>query len=366
MKIIFTGGHHTSALEVAKELLRRGHEVYWVGHESSMARVEAPAVEYEEVKGAGIRFIPLRSGKPAGYDPWWQLKLAGAFLRSLRLLRGVKPDLVVGWGGYLSVPVVTAAWLLRTPALIHEQTRVSGRANRVLARFAAKIMVAWPDVRYDYPKEKTVVVGLPLRREVVGRRARRGGGKTPGLLVLGGKQGSRVLNEAVFANLETLLEGLRVFHQCGFAAGRRDLKKARRLKRRLPGRLGKRYFPEAYFDSGEMGRIFAETDLVLSRAGAHVSAELLSLEKPALLVPAEIVPGREQQANAEMLVDLGLAEVIAEADLKSELLAKVAFMFAEMGKYRVKAAAKRKLMVPDSLERTVLVIEGVVAFGKET
>jgi hypothetical protein len=67
-----------------------------------------------------------------------------------------------------------------------------------------------------------------------------------------------------------------------------------------------------------------------------------------------------------MLVDLGLAEVIAEADLKSELLAKVAFMFAEMGKYRVKAAAKRKLMVPDSLERTVLVIEGVVAFGKET
>lgn len=351
MKFVFTGGHHTSALVVAKELKKLHHQIFWFGHRSTMARTSAPSVEYQEVTNEGIPFYSLISGKPAVYDRWWLLKLGKSFFTSLRLLRQIKPDLIVAWGGYLSVPVVGAGWLLGIPTVLHEQARIAGRANRLLSGFAKQVMVTWPDVKYPYPKKKTVVVGLPLRPEVLSPSSI---GFTfanplPTTLVLGGKQGSRPINEAIFNHLREILKVTNLIHQCGLVENTADLQKARNLKASLAPGVQERYQPDAYLDDRKIGQALHRADLLVSRAGAHITCEILKLEKPALLIPLEIVPGQEQLHNAKLLKERGLAEILPQEHLNLELPKKVALMVENLPRYRISKG--RKLIIDDSLER---------------
>lgn len=356
MRLIFTGGHHTSGLLVAKEMVTRGHQVIWIGHQSSMARVKADSAEYHQVVESGIKFIPLNSGKPVGYDRWWLVKLFKAWVKVTKILGDYQPDLVVAWGGYLAVPVVIAGWLKGIPCLLHEQTRVAGRANRFLIRFAQRIMVAWPDVSYPFPRSKTVVVGLPLRFQIQAKDQSRPRG-IPRILVLGGKQGSRAINHAVMVNLTKLLKMAYLTHQCGFAENSDDLKQARHLKLDLPVSWQRRYRPLDYLNDEEIGKTLAEADLVVSRAGVHIIQELLLLKKPALLIPLEIVPQGEQVKNAIFLRKLGLAEVLDQDRLETQLAHQIELMLGKIEKYRVDERQINQLLIDDPMARIIAVIE---------
>jgi len=325
MKVVVTGGHHNSALVVAEKLLQKGHKIYWFGHKYSMIGDENPSAEYQEVTRKGIPFIEIKAGK---FQPKFKflanlLRIPLGFWQSLLNLYRIKPDLIVSFGGYLALPVVVSSWLLGIPSVTHEQTTVSGLANKMIGWLSKRIFLTYPSSAKYFPKGKTVVVGLPLREDIFkkGQKIFKNSRKT--IYITGGKQGAHVINEAVFAVLPELIKDFNVIHQCGSTTLYNDIKKAEQIKYSV-GKKGKNYLVSEYFFDSEIGSVFYSADLVVSRAGAHTIYELWVLEKPAILVPIPWSSGHEQEKNAQMLENVGLAKVLSQEELnKGELLEEV-------------------------------------------
>src|SRR3972149_2405238 len=144
-KLVFTGGHHTSALEIATALRNEGWQITWFGHRHSLWDDSSDSAEYREVTAAGIKFYNLYAGKfYRTYNPLKLIRIPVGFIQSLLLLLLIRPDGLVSFGGYLAVPVVITGWLLGIPAITHEQTVTAGYANSVIALLAKKIALSWP------------------------------------------------------------------------------------------------------------------------------------------------------------------------------------------------------------------------------
>ena len=160
--LVFTGGHHTSALVVAKELKKKGWNIIWYGHRHSMWGDESDSAEYREVTAAGIKFYDLKAGKfYATFSPLKLIRIPYGFLQAFLLLIFHRPNGIVSFGGYLAVPTVICGWLLGIPSVTHEQTLVAGWANKLISLFVKKIAVSWPNSLTHYPKAKTIFTGLP-------------------------------------------------------------------------------------------------------------------------------------------------------------------------------------------------------------
>lgn len=285
-KLVFTGGHHTSALEVAKLLQKEGWQINWFGHRHSMWGDTADSAEYREVTAAGIKFYNLYAGKfYRTYNPLKLIRILIGFFQSLLLLLLLRPDGIVSFGGYLAVPAVISGWLLSIPGITHEQTMVAGWSNRLLSLFVKKIAVAWPQSTKFYPESKTVVTGLPIRPEILIPKP-----EIKNLIyITGGKNGSQAINKVVFALLPKLLKKYKIIHQTGF----KDLKIALKFKH-------KNY--EAFdYDSVKGMEALKSAEVIVSRAGAHTVYELGILGKRCVLIPIPWVSHNEQQKNAEIL-----------------------------------------------------------------
>ena len=150
--LVFTGGHHTSALEVAKQLKRRGWRIIWFGHRHSMWSDKSDSAEYHDVTTSDIKFYNLQAGKfYRTFHPLKLIRIPWGFIQSFYWLLRLKPVGIVSFGGYLAVPTVITGWILGIPAITHEQTVAAGWANRLIARFAQKIAVTWPVSARHYP-----------------------------------------------------------------------------------------------------------------------------------------------------------------------------------------------------------------------
>jgi UDP-N-acetylglucosamine--N-acetylmuramyl-(pentapeptide) pyrophosphoryl-undecaprenol N-acetylglucosamine transferase len=319
--IVFTGGHHTSALVLAKALRRQGHKIIWLGHKYSMRKVENPSLEFQEVRRTGIPFVELKTGKihQAGVVDW--LGLIRGFFRALSLLRRYRPALIVSFGGYLAVPVVVAGWWLGIPSVTHEQTVTAGMANRFLRHFVKKIFLTWPESGRFFPADKSLVVGLPLRPEILKpTRQSQLSRQKPLVLITGGKQGSWAINQVVFQALPTLLAKFQILHQTGRTSTTGDWQKAQALRRNLPASERDSYRPVAYLTDEEMAAALHQAACVVGRSGAHTVYEILLLGKPAVLVPLPFSFAREQHTNAQKAVVAGLAQVVEQTDLTPERL----------------------------------------------
>lgn len=366
MRVIITGGHHISALIVAQELKKRGFEVFWLGQKTALEGDQVESREYRDVLAAGIPFFDLKAGKiQPGFNFLFWLKFLLGFFQAFYLLLKIQPKLIVSWGGYLAAPVVLAGWLLRIPALTHEQSSTAGRANLFIARFAKKILLTWDQSLKYFPLEKSMVIGLPLRKEVAGSSGKIENlgfnNRLPVVYITGGKRGSHVINEAVFEVLEELLELANVVHQTGETSIHSDLgaakTKAQLLKKK---ELAKRYLVQGYFESEEAGAILKAADLVVGRAGAHTVYELAVLGKPALLIPIPWLYNNEQMENAKMLQRTGLADILEQKVLKGEvLLAKVKAMLLDLTKYKKGARAAKELTRKKALKAILKEIESV-------
>jgi UDP-N-acetylglucosamine--N-acetylmuramyl-(pentapeptide) pyrophosphoryl-undecaprenol N-acetylglucosamine transferase len=306
-----TGGHLYPALAVGTELRRRlpSLRLLYVGSRRSVERaiMDKQGVSFASLPVEGIKGRGVRAAKAVLLLPW-------ALLLSLRLVVVRRPGLVLGFGGYSSGPVVLAAWLVGIPTLILEQNARPGLTNRLLRRFARRAVVAFPGTLAFF-RGKGVLLGNPVREEFY-----RLPGKPPDqlfvLLIFGGSQGSHVLNRAVVEALPLLAadkERLGVRHQTGSS----DWGWVRDGYARA-GFDRARVAP--YFD--DMPVLFGQADLCLCRAGATTIAELAAARKAAILVPFARAAENHQAFNARELERLGAAEVIPEAELTPERLAR--------------------------------------------
>lgn len=335
-----TGGHIFPGLAVAQELRDRGVPVLWLGGRSGM---EGRLVPAQGISLHTIEFSAVR-GKSIGVKLMAPFRLLRAVMEARRLLRRLSPQSVLSMGGYAAAPGGIAAWLARIPLIVHEQNSVAGMANRLLARFAMRLLTGFPDV-FDAPNVEWV--GNPVRRSIgalaapLQRYADRQGPLR--LLVIGGSLGAQTLNVQVPPALAKLAHGrFEVRHQCG-------IRHADATQR-------------AYADAGvdasvasfidDMAEAYGWADLVVCRAGALTIAELAAAGLPALLIPYPHAVDDHQTRNARALVDAGAARCIADAAATPD---KLALLLDELGSDRKRLAAMgqaaRKLARPHATRR---------------
>jgi UDP-N-acetylglucosamine--N-acetylmuramyl-(pentapeptide) pyrophosphoryl-undecaprenol N-acetylglucosamine transferase len=319
VKLVVTGGHHSSALPVIKRIKNISPEVriYWVGHKRSLKGDENDTLEYTEISSLGIPFYDLKAGKVyRTLDPARLIRIPIGFFQSLILLLKLKPDVILSFGGYLAAPVVLAGYILGIPSITHEQTVVAGYANKFISFFAKKILISWPQSERIFPKNKTLLTGIPIREGVtqVLSSSFSTNNSLPTVFIMGGKTGSHILNVLVKNNLRTLLSGCNVIHICGDNSIYKDYELLSDLYSDMGGKTVGKYFPRKFIFENEIGEAYKKSDLVVSRAGAHAIAELLAIQKPCILIPIPWVSHNEQHENALLLERAGLAKVIEEKD----------------------------------------------------
>lgn len=363
-KIVITGGHHNSALVVAEELRKKGYEVIWFGHKFTMWGDKTPGAEYQEVTKAGFKFIEIKAGKfHRTYHPLKLARLPLGFTQSLYNLLRFRPSLILSFGGYLAVPVVFYGWLLRIPIITHEQTVVYGLANRLIGRFAKKILVSWEASLEHFPSKKAIFTGLPLRPEIFTRKKGKYDFKNnlPTIYITGGKQGSHVINQAVKGSLSALLKQYNLIHQCGSSTVYDDFAQLKKIRETLPLELKKRYVLKDYIFGQEVGNVFAAADLVVTRAGAHITYEVAALGKPCLFIPIPWAYANEQTKNARILVEAGIAEILPQDQLTPQKLSQsIKKMVKNLNQYKNNSSQAKKLVRLNATQEIVKLIEKVI------
>ena len=307
-----TGGHIYPALAVARELAARGYAIHWFGSDRGLENRVVP------VAGFTLNILPAQGLRGRGGGA--RLKALQPLLKSVwqayRIMRNLKPVCALGMGGYVAGPASIAAWLMGIPLVIHEQNAVAGTTNRILRRFASRILCAYPN---PYPGSSVgIEVGNPVRRELLDRDRRAGydfNGRRPlHLLVVGGSQGARALNEVVPRALALLPPGLalRLRHQ----TGERHLQSVKLAY----GKLSYAAVEILPFIE-DMAAAYDWADLVLCRAGALTLAEMTVMSRPSILVPLPAAIDDHQRHNAEWLAQRGGACVIPQSSLNPQALA---------------------------------------------
>jgi len=327
MRLVITGGHHTSALPVIEHLKRLDPNIqlYWLGHKHSMKANKNYTLEYQEISSLGIPFKTLHAGKfYRTFDLRRLIKIPFGFFQAFYYLCVLRPDAILSFGGYLAVPVVLAGWFLRIPSITHEQTVVSGYSNKLISNFAKKILISWEQSRKYFPSTKVVFTGLPLRKDLYEVRSSVFSVNTslPTLYITAGKTGSHKINMFIYDILADLLLHCNVIHQCGNHSGYNDYMYLEALQQSLQKDLPGTYFLRKNVGLDEIGEVFSKASLFLSRAGAHIISEILTFKKHAVLIPIPWVSHNEQNLNAGLVVDAGLGVVLQEKGLTSEVLLK--------------------------------------------
>jgi UDP-N-acetylglucosamine--N-acetylmuramyl-(pentapeptide) pyrophosphoryl-undecaprenol N-acetylglucosamine transferase len=324
-----TGGHIFPGLAVAEALRERGWRVHWLGAPNSMESHLVPPRGFalETVDFGGVR------GKGAATLVLLPLRLLKAFAQSIAVVRRVRPDVVLGLGGYITFPGGMMSVLLGKSLVLHEQNSVAGMANKVLAGVADRVFTAFPGVLGG----KSRWVGNPLRQNFLRqpppaeRFAGRGGPLK--VLVVGGSLGAKALNEIVPKALALLppAERPHVLHQSG--AKQIDALRANYAAAGVQAELTP--FIEDTADA------FAEADLVICRAGASTVTELAAVGAAALFVPFPSAVDDHQTTNAKFLVDAGGGWLVQQSELSPEKLADMLKRLDRAQLLQCAAAAKK-------------------------
>jgi UDP-N-acetylglucosamine--N-acetylmuramyl-(pentapeptide) pyrophosphoryl-undecaprenol N-acetylglucosamine transferase len=337
-----TGGHVIPALAIARELRdAHGADVRFVG--------TARGLETRLVPEAGFPLELIHVGQLKNVSVATKLRtmadLPLGVLRCVGLLRDFRPDAVVGVGGYASGPAMMAAVLLRVPTVAFEPNAVPGLANRLVGKWVSAAAVNFEETRRYFRGAK--VTGIPVRREFFAVAPRVG--KAGRLLVFGGSQGARALNEVMPRIARELLEdfsGLEIVHQAG---GRHGVSTTESYERAgLLGGSGRvRVVP--YLDG--MVEEVAEADLILCRSGASTVAELAAAGRASVLVPFPQAADDHQRKNADVFVAAGAAELIVEAELTPErLLTTLRSLLGNDARRTEMAERARGLAHPEAVE----------------
>jgi UDP-N-acetylglucosamine--N-acetylmuramyl-(pentapeptide) pyrophosphoryl-undecaprenol N-acetylglucosamine transferase len=343
-----TGGHVIPLLAVARELRQRGHEVFFVGTERGMEARLVPAEGFELKKIAigGLN----RVGWRRKISTLVRLPLATA--RCAAMARGVAG--VFSMGGYAAGPPVMAALLRRIPVVVMEPNAYPGFTNRVIGRLVSRALIAFAETASHFPPGRTELTGLPVREEFFQLPPKT---RTAGLdlLIAGGSQGSRTLNQAARQSWPLFQKAglqVRIVHQTG-----QEQHEALRAEFAESGLQG-----EVLPFISQMPAAFAAADLVVCRSGAGAVCELAAAGKPSVLSPFPFAADDHQTRNAQAMERAGAARMVRDADMNGEkLFGLVAELAGSAGELERMGEAARRLAHPGAARRAAEILEEVAA-----
>ena len=345
-----TGGHVVPLLAVARELNSRGHATIFVGTRTGFEAKLVPAA------GFPLEFIEIGGLKRVGITRTLrtlaQLPLSVA--RVFSLLRQHRPSAIFSMGGYAAGPVVLAALWKRLPLIVMEPNAMPGLTNRQVGRFVTRALLSFRDAARFFPAGKSEITGLPVRPEFFAIRPKpRGAAFT--ILITGGSQGSRTLNQAAAGSWRYFREGqanVRFFHQTGSAAY--EALAQRFAESGLEGRI------VPFID--DMPAAFAEADLVICRAGAGAVAELAAAGKPSILVPLPTAADQHQLRNAEAFAHSGAARLVLDHEMDGgRLFEEVRRLSSDAGALQHMGTQASTFAHPGAARRAAEIVEEVIA-----
>ena len=309
-----TGGHLFPGIAIAEEFLKtQGREVLFIGINGEL-----------EINALGRKGYPLRTIVVGGIRGKSLLNAFKALLRlplsifaSVKIIREFSPDIVVGVGGYVSGPAALAGKLLGLPTAIAEQNALPGLTNRVLSRIADKVFISFENTEHCFPRGKSLFTGNPIRGDFCFTPVTKGDDGKFTILIFGGSQGARAINQAVMESLPFLAvikDKLTIIHQCGKSANIDEMRCAY---------AAQGFTAEVLTFIDDMMAAYARADLVICRAGATTIAELTAAGKAAVLIPFPLAVGDHQTQNAMMLVENGAGIILKESDMKPQTVAEL-------------------------------------------
>jgi UDP-N-acetylglucosamine--N-acetylmuramyl-(pentapeptide) pyrophosphoryl-undecaprenol N-acetylglucosamine transferase len=363
MRIVIIGGHLSPAFAVIEKLKK--DEILFIGRKHALSDDKALSLEFRICEAFKIPFSEIKTSKfirKSFTKTFFSLfNLPVGTTQSLKILKKFKPDVVLGFGGYVSIPVIIAAKILKIPVVIHEQTLGAGIANKVVARVANKVCISWPTSKPFFPKSKTILTGNPIRLELVEKNSEKKVFKNslPTIYITGGSLGSHAINMYVEKNLSELLKIANIIHQTGDASKYLDFDRLLELKNALEKDIVERYLIMKFVSTEDLSDFYRQADLVISRSGINTISELIHFKKPALLIPLPIGQKNEQLKNAIFYKELGLGEVVLQNKLASDkFLSIVKQMLLGLEKYKGKKSGE-DLIRRDAADQIILVLKNV-------
>src|SRR3989344_8135181 len=325
-KIVICGGHLTPALSLVDELKKyKDIEVLFFGRKHATEGSKNLSAEFTTISVLDIKFYELTAGrfqrKFTKYTITALLKVPIGFIQSLIYLITTRPNMIVSFGGYLSLPIVFSGWLIDITSITHEQSIQAGLASKINSLFVKRIFLSWSQTQKCFPKEKTEVIGNLARKAIFNKRAanpniRNFLAKSQKLiLIIGGNQGSHFLNQRIFDILPKLSK-YNIFHQVGTANFDGDLDKAGKIKK-------SNYLAVDYIYPQDIGAVLNRADLTVSRSGANTVWDLALLAKVAILIPLPFAAEREQEENAKILEKAGSCRILRQDNASQENLLTV-------------------------------------------
>ena len=303
-----TAGHVTPNIALLPELKKSGYDIHYIGSKDG--------IEKKLISDYGINYYGVSTGKLRRYfdlknftDPF---RIVKGYFEARAYLKKIRPDVLFSKGGFVSVPVVRAAAKLKIPCIIHESDITPGLANKLCIPAAYKVCCNFPETLPYLPREKAVLTGTPIRSELLEGAAKEGlklcgfSEFKPVLMIMGGSQGARSINNMVRKCLNDLLKDFQVLHLCG--------------KGNLDDSLnGVRGYKQFEYLTDDLKNAFAAADIVVSRAGANAICELVALRKPNILIPLPTTGSRgDQLLNAESFEAQGFSYVLKEENMTEE------------------------------------------------
>ena len=319
-----SAGHVTPNLALIPKLKKIGYEVEYIGTKDG--------IERKSIEGENIKYSIITSGKLRRYfdfknfsDPF---KVVKGIFEAKSIIKREKPNVVFSKGGFVSVPVVIAAYLNKVPVITHESDITPGLANKLATPFCTKVCVTFPESLKFIKENKGIITGTPIREElfkgskIKGRQLCGFSEEKPVLMVIGGSLGSKIINDAIRNNIKVLLKKYNIIHICG-----KD-----NLDNNLKDLKGYKQFE---YVKEELTHLMAVADFFISRAGANVIFELLALNKPNILIPLSAKASRgDQILNAKSFEDNGYSMVIQEEELNDKvLIEKIEELYNNKDKY---------------------------------
>lgn len=343
-----TGGHIFPAIAIANALKRLApdSEILFVGAYGRMEMEKVPAAGYKII-GLDIQGIQRKSILKNLLFP---VKVVKSVTKALKIIKEFKPDVAVGVGGYASGPLLYAASLKGIPTLIQEQNSYAGVTNKLLAKKASKICVAFDGMDKFFPAERIIKTGNPIRKESVDIAGKRLAAaellklspEKKTILVTGGSLGARTLNQSIMAGLKDILAAdVQLIWQTG-----------KFYYKNIIGQLGEDVHSNIRVMEflNRMDLAYAEADIIISRAGAGTIAELCVVKKPVILVPSPNVAEDHQTKNALALVHENAALFVADRDAEANLVTKALELLKDKDKQRTLSQNIGKLALPEADE----------------
>lgn len=345
-KILITGGHLTPALALIDELEKEKEvKLFFVGRKHATENSKNISAEFAVIRERNINFYSLTTGrlqrKFTKYTLTSILKVPLGFFQSFYYLLVIRPNVVVSFGGYISTPVVFAAWLLGITSITHEQSIVPGLANKINAIFTKKVYLTWAETKKYFIK--AVVIGNPTRKLIFEKNTRNEkikkftDGSKKLIYITGGNQGSHFINNLIFDSLDSIKD-YKIIHQVGATNYKGDLEKALKIK-------NINYLAMDYIGQDSLGYILNKASFVVSRSGANTVWELAILGKPSILIPLPIAASGEQLENAKILETQDCALVLNQNNANPETLQKsIKIIEKHFAQYQENALKFQKLL----------------------